>query len=628
MSTIHQIWIKDPKTSWTLIQYKSSAPANTALPVGEKQSNAALVKHNSLARLGAHTTYDLVDGTQITVPDFNVALFNASHTIMHDDITSIDDMHEASVLNLVSLRFGVDKVYTNIGQIVVAVNPYRSIPDLYDLPYTSGPHIFAVSKRAYDTLWQEDKNQVIIVNGESGAGKTESTKIMVRHLTYMSNELEAEHERRAGRHFSSSSSPAFSSSSSSSSSATFSEFAHTVGTVDLEVDESDDEINGDEKDTTETKTNAQPTTAAVGNPCKVDDLVLSSNAVCEAFGNAKTIHNNNSSRFGKFLSLFFSPTTKCIDACSVHHFLLEKSRVTHHAQGERSYHSFYQMVHGANRNQRKEWKLKQVKEYKYLAAKETTVSSQTSKRSKRSKGPTTPSLHPTIDPKEDATNFQTTLRSLSDVGFNASEIDHLFRLLSGILLLGNLTFKNGALDNNSNGNSEDDTHEHAELCCTKTDTTLHVELSQLFGLDGTNISMMLSKATTTRVMQARRGSITEIKLSVMDAEASRDGLAKFLYSGIFDHIFNRLNQRGGGSSKGHTIGVLDIFGFEIVTTNSFEQLVINYANESLQAVYNEFVFGQEIKQYENEGVDASNITYTDNVELLQLLDKKPMGIFW
>ncbi len=129
-------------------------------------------------------------------------------------------------------------------------------------------------------------------------------------------------------------------------------------------------------------------------------------------------------------------------------------------------------------------------------------------------------------------------------------------------------------------------------------------------------------------MQARRGSITEIKLSVMDAEASRDGLAKFLYSGIFDHIFNRLNQRGGGSSKGHTISVLDIFGFEIVTTNSFEQLVINYANESLQAVYNEFVFGQEIKQYENEGVDASNITYTDNVELLQLLDMKPMGIFW
>ena len=292
--------------------------------------------------MGAHTTYDLVDGTQITVPNFNVALFNASHTIMHDDITSIDDMHEASVLNLVSLRFGVDKVYTNIGQIVVAVNPYRSIPDLYDLPYTGGPHIFAVSKRAYATLWQENKNQVIIVNGESGAGKTESTKIMVRHLTYLSNELEAEHERRAGRQFSSP--------SSSSPSTTSSEFAYTVGTVDLEVDESDDEINGDEKDTTETKTNAQPIDAE-SKPCKVDDLVLSSNAVCEAFGNAKTIHNNNSSRFGKFLSLFFSPTTKCIDACSVHHFLLEKSRVTHHAQGERSYHSFYQMVHGANRNQ-------------------------------------------------------------------------------------------------------------------------------------------------------------------------------------------------------------------------------------------------------------------------------------
>ena len=130
-------------------------------------------------------------------------------------------------------------------------------------------------------------------------------------------------------------------------------------------------------------------------------------------------------------------------------------------------------------------------------------------------------------------------------------------------------------------------------------------------------------------------------MSKMDAMASRDGLAKFLYSGIFDTVFNRLNERGnattnsmkGGSGdgeggEGRTIGVLDIFGFEIVQRNSFEQLVINYANESLQAVYNEFVFRQELTQYEEEGLDVSNITYTDNIGLLHLLDKKPKGIFW
>ena len=168
--------------------------------------------------------------------------------------------------------------------------------------------------------------------------------------------------------------------------------------------------------------------------------MLSSNAVCEAFGNAKTIHNNNSSRFGKFLSLHFSPTSKCIDSCSVHHFVLEKSRVVQHAQDERSYHSFYQMVHGANSKQRKDWKLRKVEEYNYLTPTKTIVRSQKRQSSKQLHLMKNRKILSSINPEEDKSNFQTTLRSLSDIGFNQNEINSLYKLLSGILLLGNLEF--------------------------------------------------------------------------------------------------------------------------------------------------------------------------------------------
>jgi hypothetical protein len=523
-----------------------------------------------------------------------------------------------------------------MGDIIVAVNPYKRISGLYDMPSSdpTAPHLFQISGRAYNALWEDgQKNQMIIVNGESGAGKTESTKIMLRHLTWLSNELDEQQEVQQSRSYHPNE---------------FAEFAHNAGFGSLDVESSDDEDQSDEEknrseDHIQAKVDAGTTSSApapapktktktttMKQKVKVDDLVMNGNIVCEAFGNSKTIHNNNSSRFGKFLSLHYDSTTRTNVACSIHHFLLEQNRVVFHSKGERNFHSFYQMLAGANSKQRKDWRLQSnVDDYLYLVAKES-VNSPGGGRGRKRKKKKKDGASETIQPKDDAADFAITIRSLLEVGFNYGEIDNIFQLLSGILMLGQLTF-------DTVSTVDDDTY--AELRCAKQDEKNHIDLSCLLGLREENISVVLSKATTTRVMRTKRKSITEIKLTTTDAEASRDGLAKFLYSGIFDYVFDHLNMHGNNVTnidnidsnelkRRKTIGVLDIFGFEIVDKNSFEQLVINYANESLQSLYNEHVFQNELCAFEAEGIDVTNMTYTDNKKLLALFDKKPTGIFW
>ncbi len=615
-----------------------------------------MIKTSSLARMGPASTYTLEDGSTITVPDSATALYNPSHEIPHDDMTDLDDMHAASVLNLARMRYLDDIVYTNVGNIVIAVNPYRSLPGLYDLPCeTARPHIFHVSRRAYDSLWSEQRSQVIVVNGESGAGKTESTKIMVRHLTWLSSELEATHEEADD----------------------YGSF--DVGAARVVVFDSDDDNDADAAKAPAAIPAAKATAAATAtvqtatppaprSSYEIDDLVLSSNAVCEAFGNAKTIHNLNSSRFGKFLSLHFDQATRCIDACTVHHFLLEKSRVANHAHGERNFHIFYHLVRGAGAAQRKAWRLgnRSVEDYHFLrSAAPVQLETRGSKRRMTTKASQEKALRAAaarniIEPQDDAAAFATTFKSLRDVGFSEEETDEMFSLLSAVLLLGNLRFSTSQSPPSSPLQGQqakkkgpppapeslrkigpppapESSHLIAQLRCDKEDTKVHADLAQVLGLDPKTAAVTLAKATTTRVMRTKRRSITEIMLTLAEAEASRDGLAKYLYSALFDYVFDRLNQRGGGGG-GHqglrgdqganTIGVLDIFGFEILPHNSFEQLCINYANESLQALYNDYVFQQELQQYDEEGLDSSNITYTDNSHLLSMLDgRKPVGVF-
>eukprot|EP00946_MAST-07B_sp_MAST-7B-sp1_P005414 g5414.t1 len=504
-----KIWVNQGAASWELVTYLPGHPNGTNSKVSpslkKRKTAADLVKTASLARMGPMKTLTLSDGSILTVLESSTLLFNPSHEIPHDDITDLDDMHEASVLNLIRMRFLNGIVYTNIGNIVIAVNPYRPIANLYDIPCsTTKPHIFQISQRAYDALWEEKSNQVIIVNGESGAGKTESTKIVLRYLSWISSELEGSQNTEYVDNFE----LGFVQSSRVDKigvSMNGLADAGGVGASNKVTNGGSDSDSDSDSDCNKESASPHPVNAAArGSIVEANELVLSSNAVCEAFGNAATIHNRNSSRFA-------------------------------------------------------------------------------------------------------------------------------------ILLLGNLEFSTSeevdrhtsALESQANKKTQ-----IAHLRCNTIDKKAHADLAHVLGLDPETVSMTLNKATTTRIMRTKRGSITEIPLTLASAEASRDGLAKFLYSALFDHIFERLNACGRmpkdkhGSMHSPTIGVLDIFGFEILPSNSFEQLCINYANESLQALYNDFVFSQELKQYEEEGVDCSNITYTDNRQLLSLLDgSKPVGIF-
>lgn len=644
-----KIWVdRGAASSWELITFipsqqageKAAAqPAPSSIPpeFKRRQTAAALVKTASRARMGPMSSFPLLDGSVLTVPTSSTLLFNPSHEILHDDISDLDDMHAASVLNLIQMRFLSGIVYTNIGNIIIAVNPYKSVPNLYDLPCsTTQPHIFNISQRAYDALWEEKRNQVIVVNGESGAGKTESTKIVLRHLSWLSSELEDTEEIRYE--------DKYSFEFGGGRGGTGGGAGLTNAGKDAGGAAATDEMSGSDSDDSEGIPASLHGAPGATHAIQADELVLSSNAVCEAFGNAATIHNLNSSRFGKYLSLHFDGESRCIDTCSIHHFLLEKSRVACHMHGERNFHAFYQMLQGASAKQRKEWRLHNhgISYYRFLTSTAPTVL--TTKQTSRKRMSRISSVEPDaikkkhIDPSEDAAAFPITCKSLESIGFTESEVNGIFSLLSAVLLLGNLEFSTSKGTDCSAAPASavpvDKTRQIAHLRCDKADKKVHLDLAHVLGLPPETVSMTLGKAMTTRVMRTKRRSVTEIPLTLDSAEDSRNGLAKFLYSALFDHIFERLTACGGAPEddgvpiEGATIGVLDIFGFEVLPCNSFEQLCINYANESLQALYNDFVFRQELQQYEDEGIDCSNIAYTDNSCLISMLDgRNPVGIF-
>ncbi|KAK6162793.1 hypothetical protein DH2020_002634 [Rehmannia glutinosa] len=403
-----------------------------------------------------------------------------------DDMTKLAYLHEPGVLYNLASRFALNEIYTYTGNILIAVNPFQRLPHLYDIHMMQqykgaafgelSPHLFAVADACYRAIINEHGSQSILVSGESGAGKTETTKMLMRYLAFMGGRSDTE-----GR--------------------------------------------------------------------TVEQQVLESNPVLEAFGNAKTVKNNNSSRFGKFVEIQFDKHGK-ISGAAVRTYLLERSRVCQVSDPERNYHCFY-MLCAAPPEELKRFKLGDPRKFHYLNQSNCYE----------------------VANVDDAREYLETRNAMDIVGINQDEQEAIFRVVAAILHLGNVEFVKGS-EVDSSKLKDDKARYHLQ---TAAELLMCSEKA-------------LEDSLCKRVIVTPDGSITK-PLDPAAAVTSRDAFAKTMYSRLFDWIVDKINNSIGQDPNAKSIiGVLDIYGFESFKINSFEQLCINLTNEKLQQHFNQVTY--------------------------------------
>ncbi|XP_028350942.1 unconventional myosin-IXb-like [Physeter macrocephalus] len=312
----------------------------------------------------------------------------------------------------------------------------------------------------------------------------------------------------------------------------------------------------------------------------------------QAFGNAKTAHNNNSSRFGKFIQVNYLESG-IVRGAVVEKYLLEKSRLVSQEKDERNYHVFYYLLLGVSEEERQEFQLKQPEDYFYLNQHNLKIE----------------------DGEDLKHDFERLKQAMEMVGFLPATKKQIFSILSAILYLGNVTYKKKAT-----GRDEG------------------LEVGPPAALDTLSQLLKVKREILVEVLTKRKTVTSNDKLilpySLSEAITARDSMAKSLYSALFDWIVLRINHAllnkkdMEESVSCLSIGVLDIFGFEDFERNSFEQFCINYANEQLQYYFNQHIFKLEQEEYQSEGISWHNIDYTDNVGCIHLISKKPTGLFY
>ncbi len=450
-----------------------------------------------------------------------------------DNLTTLDDLNDSSLLNILRERYKNNSIYTNIGNILVSVNPFKPLP-LYTpqqiesykkRPRGNPPHVFASGYNAYHDLLNDRKNQSVIITGESGAGKSEACKLVLQFIADLS--------------------------------------ATQSGRIVAE-------------DTT-----------------SIEQQLLQANPILEAFGNAKTVRNHNSSRFGKLISVKFDKLGAICESTVVS-YLLEKSRVAHQSVGERNYHIFYELVSAAEEDSGlcKALKLDSPESFYYLSQSGVTR----------------------IEGVMDEQDYDEVLNAMDILHFSDSEQSEVWKILAAILHLGNVSFSEHA-------NVDQD----VEAKIVNSDT-----LSFAAGLIGCNASI-ISKVLTERVLSV--GKVV-VQYKVQEAKDVRDSMAMTLYSLLFEWIIRKINvtlEKNGASNTSQRgrcrmIGLLDIFGFESFVTNSFEQLCINFCNEKLNNHFNEHVFKHELSIYESEGIEVEELDFKDNAMIVDFLENQNCGI--
>ncbi|KAL9869931.1 myosin-IIIa isoform 1-T1 [Geothlypis trichas] len=446
-----------------------------------------------------------------------------------DDLATLEVLDENTVTEQLQKSYAKDQIYTYVGDILIAVNPFRNI-DIYSSQHSklyigakrtaNPPHIFAVADIGYQSMVTYNSDQCIVISGESGAGKTQSAHLLVQQLTVLGK----------------------------------------------------------------------------ANNRTLQEKILQVNNLVEAFGNAGTIINDNSSRFGKYLEMKFTCGGTVVGA-QISEYLLEKSRVVHQAVGEKNFHIFYYIYAGlAEKKKLAHYKLPEYRPPRYLQNDHFRI------------------VQDFMNNSFYKSQFELIEQCFKVIGFTLEELGSVYSVLAAILNVGNIEFSavvSEHMIDKSNISNPVALENCASLLCIQADE--------------------LQEALTSHCVVTRGETIIRPN-TVEKATDVRDAMAKALYGRLFSWIVNRINtllkpdKHLSENDDGLNIGILDIFGFENFKKNSFEQLCINIANEQIQFYFNQHVFAWEQNEYLYEGVDARVIEYEDNRPLLDMFLQKPMGL--
>ncbi|OXB64875.1 hypothetical protein ASZ78_009756 [Callipepla squamata] len=449
---------------------------------------------------------------------------------LFDDLTKVNPVTTTTVLKCLQARYNVNLFYTNAGCSLVALNPFQPISCLYSpelmreyhvavRPQDLKPHIYTVAEEAYRNVQSQmdPMNQSIIVSGESGAGKTWTSRCLMKF------------------------------------------YASVAASV----------------------------TSSKGNEAveRIEKRVLDSNPIMEAFGNACTLRNNNSSRFGKYIQLHLDRFHH-LSSASIQTFLLEKTRVAYQAPSERNFHIFYQITKGATAEERQEWNLPEGADYRWLPNSERNL-------------------------EEDC--FEVTRDAMLHLGIDCSTQNNIFKVLSGLLHLGNVQFSN-PLDESQPCELEDEAKDSVKTA------------GDLLKIP---VEMLLESLRIRTITAGKQQQVFKKPCSRTECDTRRDCLAKLIYAKLFEWLVLVINESIYADTSLWTsfIGLLDVYGFEAFPENNLEQLCINYANEKLQQHFVAHYLKAQQEEYASEGLQWSFINYQDNQSCLDLIEGSPLSIF-
>ncbi|CAF1195399.1 unnamed protein product [Adineta ricciae] len=442
----------------------------------------------------------------------------------YDDLAKLSFLTEDILLEQLKQRYEKDLIYTYLGDILVAVNPFHEtslyttkIRDLYrySTDIHKPPHVYALVDLVYRNVCHGIYNQqCCVISGESGSGKTESTKLFLKQLMYL-----------------------------------------------------------------------------CGGSSQLEQQILQATPLLESFGNAQTVMNNNSSRFGKYIALKFV-NGKVIGA-QISDYLLEKSRVVTQSPGERNFHIFCYLFDYLPSEVKNMLCLHTKYDYRYLLTSSSTDLQNTGA----------------------GNSLDEVINAMGLLNFTDKEQHSMFRILSGILTIGNLEFS-----------TDDEGFTRQNFDEEKTKNNLAI-IANMFGVN----SDLIMECLTTITTLTRNERVTR-KFSLQSSQDARDALSKHLYARLFSWLIGKINETLNNPYPSQEfyqiaeIGLLDIYGFEHFEMNSFEQLCINLANEQIQYFFNQHIFRMEMTEYESEGIVAETLSFTDNHSLLELFMAKPLGI--